>query len=46
MSCKENPVIPEPVKTEPPIPLSLGNYWLYRDYYLKVRKRPIKWLLR
>jgi len=34
MSCKENPVIPEPVKTEPLIPLSLGNYWLYRDYYL------------
>lgn len=34
MSCKENPIIPEPVKIEPLIPLSLGNYWLYRDYYL------------
>jgi len=35
MSCKkENPVIPEPVKFEPVIPLSLGNYWLYRGFDL------------
>ena len=35
MSCKkENPVVTEPVKLEPVIPLALGNYWLYRRYEL------------
>lgn len=49
MSCKkENPVVPEPVKLEPLIPLSLGNYWLYRSYELNsdgTGGRPSLWKL-
>ena len=49
MSCKkENPVVPEPVKLEPVMPLSLGNYWLYRSYELNsdgTGGRPSLWKL-
>ncbi|MEW6509286.1 MAG: hypothetical protein AB1432_16260 [Bacteroidota bacterium] len=34
ISCKDNSVDPLPVKYDPLIPLSVGNYWLYQGYYL------------
>lgn len=34
LGCKDNSVEPPPTEYEPLIPLSVGNYWLYRRYEL------------